>query len=90
MLAQFAPSPLCLEPYGQDARVRIGAHQHRPVAELLTLWTSLNHQILHLLACLSCPITSGLSLNANSVTLRWLIADYVLHLEHCVRQIIHQ
>ena len=37
VLAQLAPSPLCLEPYGQYAWVRIGAHQHRPAAELLTL-----------------------------------------------------
>ena len=89
--AQLAPPPLRLEPYDQEAWVRIGAYQHRPATELLALWTSLNHQILHLLARLPEAQLDHecLSLNANPVTLHWLIADYVLHLEHHVRQIIN-
>ena len=91
VLAQLAPPPLRLEPYDQEAWVRAGAYQHRPATELLTLWISLNRQILHLLARLPDALLDHecLSLNANPVTLRWLIADYVLHLEHHVRQIIH-
>lgn len=92
VLAQLTPTPLRLEPYDQDAWVRAGAYQHRPAAELLALWTSLNRQILHLLATLPEALLAHecLSLNGNPVTLHWLIGDYVLHLEHHVRQIIHE
>jgi len=92
VLAQVATPPLRLEPYDQDLWVRIGGYQHQPAAELLALWTSLNRQVLHLLAALPEAVLSYEchSLNGNPVTLHWLIGDYVLHLEHHVRQIIHE
>ena len=91
VLAQLTPAPLRVEPYDQDAWVRAGAYQHQSPTELLLLWTSLNRQILHLLAALPEALLARecLTINGNPVTLHWLIGDYVLHLEHHVRQIMH-
>ena len=92
MQAQIAAShPLKLQPYDQEAWVRLAGYQHLPAPELLTLWTSYNRLILHLLAQIpdSAMSTECFTINHNPVTLRWLIDDYALHLEHHVRQIIH-
>lgn len=86
-----APQPLMLQPYDQEAWVRLADYQHLPAPELLALWTGYNRLILHLLAQIpkSALATECFTLNLNSVTLHWLIDDYVLHLEHHVRQIMH-
>ena len=86
-----APQPLTLQPYDQEAWVRLAGYQHLPAAELLTLWTGYNQLILHLLAQIpeAALATACFTLNHNPVTLRWLIDDYVLHLEHHVQQIMH-
>ena len=92
MLAQIdAPQPLKLQPYDQEAWVQLAGYQHLPAAELLALWTGYNRLILHLLAQIpeSALATECFTLNLNPVTLHWLIDDYVLHLEHHVRQIMH-
>ena len=85
------PKPLMVQPYDQEAWVRLAGYQHLPVPELLALWTGYNRLILHLLAQIpkSALATECFTLNLNSVTLYWLIDDYVLHLEHHVRQIMH-
>lgn len=92
VLAQTATPPLQLLPYDQDAWVRVAAYQHFSSTELLTLWTSYNRLICHLIAQTPASTLANecLSLNSNPVTLGWLIGDYVLHLEHHVRQIIHE
>ena len=86
-----APDALRLIPYDQEAWVRLAAYQQMPSATLLTLWTNYNQLILHLVAQIPEPLlaTECHTLNNNPVTLHWLINDYVLHLEHHVRQIIH-
>ncbi|WP_210521277.1 DinB family protein [Hymenobacter terricola] len=92
VLAQIEAPPLKLIPYDQDAWVRAANYRQVPSADLLTLWTSANRLILHLLAQIPAPTLAieCFSLNNNPVTFRWLIDDYVLHLEHHVRQIIHE
>lgn len=91
VLAHLGPPPHQLRPYNQDAWVRIGGYQHMPIAELLILWTSQNRRILHVLDRLPPELLDYeyLTINGNPTTLNWLISDYVLHLEHHVRQIIH-
>ena len=91
ILASLALPPHQLRPYDQDAWVRVADYQHFPAADLLTLWVSQNRLILHLLRRLPAHLLENqyLTLNGNPTTLHWLISDYVLHLEHHVRQIIH-
>ena len=89
--ACLAPPPHQLRPYDQEAWVRIADYQHYACADLLTLWTSLNHLILHLLDRLPPQLLANeyLTLNGNPTSLHWLISDYALHLEHHVQQIIN-
>ena len=91
VLASLTPPPHQLRPYDQDAWVRLSGYQHYPAAGLLALWTSQNHLMLHLLDRLPAHLLAQeyFSLNGNPTTLHWLISDYVLHLEHHVRQIMH-
>lgn len=88
--ASLAPPPHQLRPYDQDAWVRVADYQHLPCADLLALWTNLNHLILHLIDRLPAHLLKHeyLTLNGNPTTLHWLISDYALNLEHHVRQII--
>jgi len=93
VLAQVSPQlPLVLEPYDQDAWVKVAAYQQLPSAQLLALWQSYNRMLLHLLSKIPAAAlhADAFVLNRRPVTLDWLIHDYVLHLEHHVRQIIHE
>ena len=91
VLSSLAPPPHQLHPYDQEAWVRVADYQHFPASDLLALWTSQNRLIIHLLDRLPPHLLDNeyLTLNGNPTTLHWLISDYVLHLEHHVRQIIH-
>ncbi len=92
VLVQLTPPPLRLQAYDQDAWVRLAAYQHSPPDELLMLWTAYNNFIIRLLSQIpeSALATECFTSNNNPVTLNWLIDDYVLHLEHHVRQIVHE
>ncbi len=92
VLVQTTPQPFQLLAYNQDNWVHLAAYQHFPADELLALWTSYNRLIMHLLAQIpeSVLAVESLTPNNNPVTLNWLINDYVLHLEHHVRQIVHE
>jgi hypothetical protein len=82
--------PLTFPGYAQDEWVKVQAHQERPWADLLTLWTVLNRHLVHVLVHLdprtletSCTIGSG-----APVTLRYIAEDYVRHLRHHLAQVL--
>ncbi|WP_299432894.1 GNAT family N-acetyltransferase [uncultured Meiothermus sp.] len=80
---------LILHAYPQDDWVRLQAYQERPWAELLILWQALNRHIAHLVERLpeaSLAHTFRVP-HAHGATLRFLIEDYIAHLEHHLRQI---
>lgn len=87
---RFTPSPLVIEGYAQDDWVRVHAYSQWPTERLLRSWQSQQEQIIALLAQTSeqewqrtCDLGAG-----QLRTLRWLYEDYVVHLEHHLRQII--
>lgn len=91
VLAQFGPWPYVIQPYDQDQWVQCGSYLNVPGTELFTLWNACNKQLKRLIATIpaaalarECQTPYG-----TSVTLEWLIKDYVLHLEHHVQQILH-
>ncbi|MFD2785792.1 DinB family protein [Hymenobacter rubripertinctus] len=90
MLALTTPEPLVLTPYDQDAWVRCADYQHTLPADLLSLWTTYNRQLIRLIEQI--PLTAHAHRctygNGYEVTLRWLIEDYAVHLEHHVQQIL--
>ena len=76
--------------YNQDELVLINNYQQVEPKKLLTLWVSLNNQIIHVLKQqneTSLQIQAKLP-NQKKTSLLFLINDYVVHLEHHVNQII--
>ena len=78
-----------LPDYDQDGCVRVAAVQEMPWAALLSLWTSYNRYLAHVIAHLP-PNKLGVLCRIGSnepVTLQFLIEDYVQHLLHHLGQI---
>lgn len=94
-------SDLVFEGYDQDEWVRIQRYRDRPWEDLVQLWRQYNHHIAFVMAAtdesaLTRPRTSH-SLDTiafrpvaadRSVTLEYLMRDYVDHLEHHLRQVL--
>ena len=87
--AQLTPS-LSFPGYEQERWVAIQQYQEAAWSELCTLWKCYNVHLLHVAARIpedfldrSCSIGSG-----NPVTLRFLLTDYVAHLQHHLREIL--
>ena len=88
---QFSPQPYTLVPYPQDALVVANQYQELPVQHVLALWKILNQQICYVVekippGMLTCPVRTQYESN-DPGTLGWLIADYVAHLEHHLKQV---
>ncbi|WP_461043252.1 DinB family protein [Spirosoma harenae] len=95
--AQFAPEPYQVIPYNQNQLVVINRYQDLPVEHLLSLWASLNQQILFVAngasaETLDRKIKPGNDNQATDSceikTLGWLIEDYVIHLEHHLKTLL--
>lgn len=85
----FLPQPYTVIRYRQDDLVIINHYQELPIDHLLDLWQHLNKQIVYVVDRIpseklgySVIIPAG-----EEKTLTWLIADYVDHMEHHLRQI---
>lgn len=84
--AQFAEGTYQFQGYNQNKLVIVNQYQTLPLAHLLTLWRSLNTQIVYVAeaipaASLNRPVSIGSVINPEQ-TLCWVIEDYVAHLEH--------
>ncbi|WP_420147363.1 DinB family protein [Spirosoma sp.] len=90
--AQFADGPYPIQPYRQDELVRVNHYQELPLAHLLTLWQSLNTQILYVAEATPAEaLAQPVHINTSDVkeyTLGWLIEDYVAHLEHHLKTLL--
>ncbi|WP_171062837.1 DinB family protein [Larkinella sp. C7] len=87
--AQFLPSPFVVERYDQNQSVVYNRYQELPLEHLLTYWQSLNRQILYVTEnmpeeTLQKPVIPPD--DSPTVTLLWLIDDYVAHLGHHFKQ----
>lgn len=74
--------------YDQEGWVRVQAYQSARWADLIELWRAYNAHLLHVVGQMSddsrravCRVGDG-----AEVTLEWLFADYVEHLEHHLRK----
>lgn len=86
---QFEPTPYRIRQYKQDELVKANAYQDADSERLFALWISLNFRILDLMkrqteTTLRHPITLY---DGKLSDLRFLMTDYVDHLEHHVRQL---
>ncbi len=76
--------------YDQDQWNALSHHQNMPKQHLITLWTLYNRHIVEILKHFpekhlqrTCTIRGG-----NVYTLKYFIQDYVVHLEHHLRQMV--
>lgn len=87
---QFSPKPYPIQTYNQDELVKANDYQNADLQELIILWLSLNRRIQQVMLLqneqtLSYPIILPDGANTD---LRFLMMDYVDHLEHHVKQIL--
>lgn len=86
---QYSGSPYTVKPYPQDKLVMINSYQHHTFQEVINLWKSLNYHIGYLInkfpdTSYSKPVVLA---DGTETDLRWLVEDYILHLEHHLAQI---
>jgi hypothetical protein len=76
--------------YEQEGWVRVQQYQGQSWTELLALWQSYNHHLLHVMASVpAAKLTRRCIIgNNNPVTFEFLMTDYVRHLKHHLKQIL--
>lgn len=87
---QFENKPYKIRNYRQDELVRVNNYQNEETKEITNFWLSINNRIKSLIEqqtekTLNYEIVLA---NDNISDLRFLITDYVDHLEHHIDQII--
>lgn len=88
---QSQPKPYQVRTYDPDALVAANDYQHKDLPELFALWKSLNLQISFIVSRQT-EATQKFTLilpNGETKDLKFLINDYVDHLEHHLDQIYH-
>lgn len=85
----YVAKPYIYRSYNQNDLVSINRYQSTDVDELVQLWLSINKQIIRLFKSVeNHELQYKIELNDKSiVNLRFLMTDYVDHLEHHVNQI---
>ncbi len=85
----YSPKPYHYRTYNQEDLVNIGQYQSADCNELIQLWLSLNKQILRIFKSVNSEaLHYEIELNDKSIiNLRFLMSDYVDHLEHHIKQI---
>jgi hypothetical protein len=91
-LVQFMPQPYMVYGYRQNELVTVNNYQQLPLEHLLTLWSSLNQQIIYAVENIPAgKLSYTIQLQSGEVkTLAWLIVDYVDHMEHHWKQVFTQ
>ncbi|MBI3238199.1 MAG: DinB family protein [Flavobacteriia bacterium] len=87
---QFQPKPFKINRYDQDGLVKANDYQHADTKSLVNLWLALNKRIgdvMELQDDLTLAYTIELS-DGTIKDLRFLMTDYVDHLEYHVRQLL--
>ncbi|MCC7244290.1 MAG: DinB family protein [Saprospiraceae bacterium] len=77
--------------YDQDFWVMTQQYNQRDWSELINLWKSYNQHLAHLMMQIPDEaLSKTISIqDGDKIDLAFLIADYVAHLKHHLRQILH-
>ncbi len=88
----YKPQPYIVHTYDQDDLVKINAYDAMDSSEVIQLWQVLNQQIIRVLGNIpestfdyKIILPSG-----EENTFRFLAEDYVVHMEHHMKQFEHQ
>lgn len=88
---QFLPQPYSMISYRQNELVVTNDYQNLPLEHLLDLWQALNRQIVFVvrkIAAEKLNYSVDPQIETNEMkTLGWIICDYVVHMDHHMRQI---
>lgn len=88
MLRVSLADGLTLLGYPQNEFVALEAWQKRSWSEIVSLWQALNLHIAHLVEHIpTSSLGHQFTVGQNTVTLKFLIEDYIAHLEHHLKQI---
>ena len=87
---QFESKPYRIRKYNQDELVKANDYQNSETAEIVEFWISINHRIKNLMEQQSeKTLNFKIELDNGTISdLRFLMNDYVDHLEHHLNQII--
>lgn len=87
---QYEEKPFVVKPYAQDYLVKINDYQNMPIEDALSLCIGLNKRIQYLMQSQSSKTLSYPIVLPNNQTsdLKFLMEDYVDHLEHHLNQIM--
>jgi hypothetical protein len=88
--AQFEPKPFKIISYAQDDWVRLSNYQSQSIESVAALWTSLNK---HFVSIVTSIPEEKLSYEVDhysggKTTLKWVIDDYLAHMEYHLKQIL--
>jgi hypothetical protein len=85
----YVEKPYCHRPYNQIDLVNLNQYQIMDIHDLTELWLSINKQIVRLMKSVDEEaLDYKIILSDESVIdLRFLMTDYVDHLEHHIRQL---
>ncbi|MFY0652159.1 MAG: DinB family protein [Cyclobacteriaceae bacterium] len=86
---QFSPKPYIIRKYGQDDLVKANDYQNVPIGEIIELWVTLNYQIWRVMQKQTDEsLSSEVEVEPGKMqSLKWLMDDYIVHLEHHMKQI---
>jgi len=87
---QFSEKPFVIKRYGQDALVKANAYQQADLNELFDLWLCLNERITTIMkAQTEDSLAFEIVLpDGEKSDLKYLMEDYVVHLEHHLKQVM--
>jgi hypothetical protein len=81
--------PTTLPGYAQEFWVDVQAYREEPWADLIALWTQYNRHLLHVLTRIPpARLEHSGVVAGESVTLGFVVTDYVSHMEQHLRQIL--
>jgi hypothetical protein len=77
-----------IQPYAQNEWVELNRYQHLETSRIVDLWETYNRHLLEIIRHLPEEmLTKTLISGEETVTLGWLIVDYVAHMEHHLNQL---
>lgn len=87
---QFENKPYRIRKYNQDELVKVNDYQNAKTKEIVEFWLSINIRIKHLIKQQTeKTLNYKIELQKNNIAdLRFLIKDYVDHMEHHLNQIM--
>ncbi|WP_409175622.1 DinB family protein [Brevibacillus fortis] len=86
---QIVEQPFSVESYDQNQWALLQHYQQASIQDIVQLWIYLNKSIIRVISTIPeekydcmCKLSNG-----DTVSLQWLISDYLAHMEHHLRQI---